>query len=142
MEARLRAEYDSQRTKSKEIDAQIRAEKRAQRNQVKLLLLGSQIASSLSRSSKGAPVGVLLGSGESGKSTFVKQLRIIKGKGYNEADCREFRTPVYENVLASMEAMLAAMERLGIEFEDERLKVVDDGTSCQTPCGDNSVFLL
>ncbi|XP_023572871.1 guanine nucleotide-binding protein subunit alpha-15 isoform X2 [Octodon degus] len=54
--------------------------------------------------------------GESGKSTFIKQLRIIHGAGYSEEDRRGFRPLVYQNIFVSMQAMIDAMERLQIPF--------------------------
>ena len=63
------------------------------------------------------------GSGESGKSTFVKQMRIIHGKGYSEADRMEFRTPIFENIVSSMQATLEAMKRLSIDVTDKSLEV-------------------
>ncbi|XP_076977316.1 guanine nucleotide-binding protein subunit alpha-15 isoform X2 [Tamandua tetradactyla] len=59
---------------------------------------------------------LLLGTGESGKSTFIKQMRIIHGAGYSEDERRGFRPLIYQNVLVSMQAMLEAMERLHIPF--------------------------
>ncbi|XP_058138252.1 guanine nucleotide-binding protein subunit alpha-15 isoform X1 [Dasypus novemcinctus] len=59
---------------------------------------------------------LLLGPGESGKSTFIKQMRIIHGAGYSEEERRGFRPLVYQNVLVSVQAMLEAMDRLQIPF--------------------------
>ncbi|XP_042697458.2 guanine nucleotide-binding protein subunit alpha-15 isoform X3 [Chrysemys picta bellii] len=56
------------------------------------------------------------GAGESGKSTFIKQLRIIHGAGYSEEDRKGFATLVYQNVFASMQAMIGAMETLQIPY--------------------------
>ncbi|XP_004714446.1 guanine nucleotide-binding protein subunit alpha-15 [Echinops telfairi] len=59
---------------------------------------------------------LLLGPGESGKSTFIKQMRIIHGAGYSEEERRGFRPLVYQNVLVSMQALVEAMDRLQIPF--------------------------
>ncbi|KAM9111798.1 guanine nucleotide-binding protein subunit alpha-15-like isoform 2-T2 [Pangshura tecta] len=59
---------------------------------------------------------LLLGTGESGKSTFIKQLRIIHGAGYSEEDRKGFAKLVYQNVFASMQAMIGAMETLQIPY--------------------------
>lgn len=42
---------------------------------------------------------VLLGAGESGKSTFLKQMQIIHGKGFKLEDKLFYRTQIYENIL-------------------------------------------
>ena len=58
------------------------------------------------------------GTGESGKSTFIKQMRIIHGDGYNDDDKRTFIKLVYQNILTSMINMTAAMSTLHIEYEN------------------------
>ncbi|GMS98410.1 hypothetical protein PENTCL1PPCAC_20585 [Pristionchus entomophagus] len=59
---------------------------------------------------------LLLGTGESGKSTFIKQMRIIHGKGYSDEENRAHTRLVFQNVFMAMQAMLRARERLGIAF--------------------------
>ncbi|XP_039371218.1 guanine nucleotide-binding protein subunit alpha-15 isoform X1 [Mauremys reevesii] len=79
----------------KEINKILRDQKKRDRLELKLLLLGA---------------------GESGKSTFIKQLRIIHGAGYSEEDRKGFAKLVYQNVFASMQAMIGAMETLQIPY--------------------------
>ncbi|CAI5799002.1 guanine nucleotide-binding protein subunit alpha-15 [Podarcis lilfordi] len=59
---------------------------------------------------------LLLGTGESGKSTFIKQMRIIHGLGYTEEDRKEFAKVVYQNIFMSIQAMVKAMEVLQISY--------------------------
>ncbi|XP_075758651.1 guanine nucleotide-binding protein subunit alpha-15 isoform X1 [Pelodiscus sinensis] len=59
---------------------------------------------------------LLLGAGESGKSTFIKQMRLIHGAGYSEEDRKGFATLVYQNVFASIQAIIRAMETLQIPY--------------------------
>lgn len=61
---------------------------------------------------------LLLGAGESGKSTIVKQMRIIHGNGYTPEDCMTYRPVVYSNTVESLFAILHAMKMLGIEFSN------------------------
>lgn len=65
---------------------------------------------------------LLLGTGESGKSTVIKQMRILYGKGFGEEDRKEFTILVYRNILRSMRAMLDAMEAFGIPLADKTLQ--------------------
>ncbi|TKR94060.1 hypothetical protein L596_008403 [Steinernema carpocapsae] len=58
------------------------------------------------------------GTGESGKSTFIKQMRIIHGNGYSIDDKRQHIRLVYQNVFMAMQAMIRAMETLDIPFGD------------------------
>ncbi|CAI5455196.1 unnamed protein product [Caenorhabditis angaria] len=61
---------------------------------------------------------LLLGSGESGKSTFVKQMQIIHGAGEFTADeVRSYRQQIYQNAISAMRVLLDARNKLGIEWE-------------------------
>uniref|UniRef100_A0A8C8XPD2 Guanine nucleotide-binding protein subunit alpha-11 n=1 Tax=Panthera leo TaxID=9689 RepID=A0A8C8XPD2_PANLE len=63
-----------------------------------------------------------LRTGESGKSTFIKQMRIIHGAGYSEEDKRGFTKLVYQNIFTAMQAMIRAMETLKILYKYEQNK--------------------
>ncbi|KAK1894221.1 Guanine nucleotide-binding protein subunit alpha-11 [Dissostichus eleginoides] len=58
--------------------------------------------------------------GESGKSTFIKQMRIIHGAGYSDEDKRGFIRLVYQNIFTSMQAMIRATETLKIPYKFEQ----------------------
>ncbi|XP_069025899.1 guanine nucleotide-binding protein G(q) subunit alpha-like [Embiotoca jacksoni] len=81
-----------------EIERQLRRDKRDARREYKLLLLGT---------------------GESGKSTFIKQMRIIHGRGYSDDDKRDFTQLVYQNIFTAMQAMIQAMNTLQIPYKHE-----------------------
>ncbi|CAH1169127.1 guanine nucleotide-binding protein G(q) subunit alpha isoform X4 [Diabrotica virgifera virgifera] len=80
-----------------EIEKQLRRDKRDARRELKLLLLGT---------------------GESGKSTFIKQMRIIHGAGYSDEDKRGFIKLVYQNIFMAMQSMIKAMDLLKIQYGD------------------------
>ena len=63
----------------------------------------------------------LLGSGCSGKTTFLKQLRILYGDGYTEKERKEFKPVIYGNVRKAMIRILEAMEEIGLTFTNEEL---------------------
>ncbi|XP_005720358.1 guanine nucleotide-binding protein G(q) subunit alpha-like [Pundamilia nyererei] len=84
-----------------EIERQLRRDKRESRREYKLLLLGT---------------------GESGKSTFIKQMRIIHGRGYSDEDKRGFKQLVYQNIFTAMQAMIQAMNALQIPYKYEHNK--------------------
>lgn len=63
------------------------------------------------------------GTGESGKSTFIKQMRIIHGSGYTDEDKKGFTKLVYQNIFTSMQAMIRATENLKIPFKYDQNKV-------------------
>lgn len=58
------------------------------------------------------------GTGESGKSTFIKQMRIIHGSGYSDEDKRGFIKLVYQNIFMAMQSMIRAMDLLKIQYGD------------------------
>ena len=62
---------------------------------------------------------LMLGAGESGKSTIVKQMRIIHGAGYSESERRNFRSIVHLNAIDGLDAILQAREKLQINFNDD-----------------------
>lgn len=61
---------------------------------------------------------ILLGAGESGKSTFLKQMRIIHGEDYSVEDRIEFRPLIYHNVLKGMKVLVEVRKRLQIPYSD------------------------
>lgn len=85
-----------------EIERQLRRDKKESRKEFKLLLLGT---------------------GESGKSTFIKQMRIIHGSGYSEEDKRGFTRLVYQNIFTAMQSMIHAMDTLQISYIHEHNKI-------------------
>ncbi|XP_076014575.1 guanine nucleotide-binding protein G(q) subunit alpha-like [Genypterus blacodes] len=65
---------------------------------------------------------LLLGTGESGKSTFIKQMRIIHGRGFSEEEKRTFTRLVYQNIFTAVQAMIQAMNTLQIPYKYEHNK--------------------
>jgi len=59
---------------------------------------------------------LLLGAGESGKSTIFKQMKIINKDGYSEAERKTFKGIVYSNVVSSMNTLLEAFEKIELEM--------------------------
>lgn len=60
---------------------------------------------------------LLLGAGESGKSTFLKQMRIINGQEFDQKALLDFRDTIYENVLKGMRVLVDARDKLGITWQ-------------------------
>ena len=57
----------------------------------------------------------LTGSGESGKSTVVKQMKIIHQGGYAREELAGYRSVVYRNLLDCAKALISAMQQFEIE---------------------------
>ena len=93
----LSQEEAEQKARSRKIDRQIASEKVQYRRQVKVLLLGA---------------------GESGKSTFLKQMRIIHGQDFDNDALNEFRPIIYGNILKGMKVLADARRKLRLEWQD------------------------
>ena len=65
---------------------------------------------------------LLLGAGESGKSTIFKQMKIINKDGYSETERKTFVGIVHSNTISSMKTLMEAFEKLEMEM-DADLKV-------------------
>lgn len=88
-----------QRHKSQQIDRMLEKDKHAIRRQVKLLLLGA---------------------GESGKSTFLKQMKIIHGQRFEPEIVKEFQTIIYQNIVRGMKVLVDARQKLSIPWENPK----------------------
>ncbi|XP_063905371.1 guanine nucleotide-binding protein G(o) subunit alpha isoform X3 [Zophobas morio] len=66
---------------------------------------------------------LLLGAGESGKSTIVKQMKIIHESGFTSEDFKQYRPVVYSNTIQSLVAILRAMPNLGISYGNNEREI-------------------
>jgi guanine nucleotide-binding protein G(i) subunit alpha len=60
-----------------------------------------------------------VGSGESGKSTIVKQMKIIHQNGYTQDELMLYRHTIYKNVIDCAKALIGAMRQFEIEVENK-----------------------
>ncbi len=61
--------------------------------------------------------GGFLGAGESGKSTFIKQMRIVHGDDFSEDETVRFKELIHHNILDSIQNVLRAMTNLNFDYE-------------------------
>ena len=59
---------------------------------------------------------LLLGAGESGKSTIFKQMKILHLNGFDEEEKLKYKSLVYSNTIESLNVILEAMNVLKIQF--------------------------
>ena len=64
-----------------------------------------------------------VGGASSGKSTFIKQLRLRHGDGYPEAERKRLLADVYENLADGVNILIDNCRRLGIEFAEPENEV-------------------
>ncbi len=84
-------------SRSKKIDQQLKTDQRKMQQEVKLLLLGA---------------------GESGKSTFIKQMKIIHGVVFEPEQIKEFRKIIYQNMIKGMRVLVDANRKLNIPLHN------------------------
>ncbi|CAJ0950925.1 unnamed protein product, partial [Mesorhabditis belari] len=77
--------------RSREIERQLNADKKAKANMIKLLLLGA---------------------GECGKSTVLKQMQILHSNGFTEDEINEKKAIIFGNTVSSMCTILKAMDTI------------------------------
>ncbi|EIE75301.1 G-alpha protein [Rhizopus delemar RA 99-880] len=90
-------EKAEEKQRSQEIDADIKRARVNMRKEIKMLLLGA---------------------GESGKSTILKQMKLIHDGGYTPEERESFKEVIFSNTMQSMLVTLEAMENLGIAFRN------------------------
>jgi hypothetical protein len=78
---------------------------------------------------------LLLGAGESGKSTIFKQMRILHGSPRTEDDLRMYGVVVRSNVITAMRKLCAHLRNIGLEeaLAKEPLPENGDGAAAMTP---------
>ncbi|KAG8528490.1 G protein alpha subunit [Bacidia gigantensis] len=91
------AEEEENKKRSRAIDAKLEEDSRRLRKECKILLLGS---------------------GESGKSTIVKQMKIIHQNGYTKDELALYRLTIYKNVLDCAKSLITAMRSFDIDPVD------------------------
>jgi energy-coupling factor transporter ATP-binding protein EcfA2 len=66
------------------------------------------------------------GSGESGKSTIVKQMKIIHQNGYTQDELSLYRLTIYKNLVDCVKALTGAMSQFDLMPKDPRvIELVD-----------------
>ncbi|EJU04442.1 G protein alpha-subunit [Dacryopinax primogenitus] len=94
------------KARNDEIENQLKKDRMNAKNEIKMLLLGA---------------------GESGKSTILKQMKLIHNGGYSDSERESYREIIYSNTIQSMRTILEAMQALDIPLNpanDARRDVV------------------
>lgn len=94
------------KARNDEIETQLKKDRMMAKNEIKMLLLGA---------------------GESGKSTVLKQMKLIHHGGYNDQERESYKEIIYSNTIQSMRAILEALPHLDIQLSpqnDARRSVV------------------
>ncbi|KAF9692878.1 hypothetical protein EKO04_009128 [Ascochyta lentis] len=93
-----RKPVDPKSRKNEDIEKNLRMDRKKAEREVKLLLLGA---------------------GESGKSTVLKQMRIINAGGFGKHERQTWRATIFNNLVSAFQTIYAAMQEDDTDFEDE-----------------------
>ena len=66
---------------------------------------------------------LFVGSGGSGKSTFIKQLKILYEGDYTHEERLTFKPSIYKTIRRTLKKLVAAQKELGQAFENSKLEV-------------------
>jgi len=73
---------------------------------------------------------LLLGAGESGKSTFAKQIKILHLDGFSDEDRQSFKSIIYNNIMGSIRVLVDAAITMNIDIQvgnrDAAKRVMDE----------------
>ena len=72
---------------------------------------------------------LLLGTGEAGKTTFVKQMRISNGKAFTAEERRFYRINLIQNVVDSIKLLIGGVELMEFQYDVKQL-INDQEISC------------
>lgn len=81
---------------------------------------------------KGVMKLLLLGAGESGKSTLFKQMKVINKDGYSEDERCAFHSVVWSNIIVSIKTLLAGFEKLGLTMPPEVQEAAQETIAAET----------
>ncbi|KAJ7989842.1 hypothetical protein DPEC_G00308680 [Dallia pectoralis] len=85
---------------------------------------------------------LLLGAAESGKSTLVKQIKLMHSNGFSKAELISLKTAVLDNLLMSIKCVLRGMGQLRIVLANKKNKVhARSVLSCGQCFGDDGELL-
>ncbi|KAK4972574.1 hypothetical protein LTR28_012219 [Elasticomyces elasticus] len=88
---------DPKAIRNAEIEKQLRSDQKKLSKEVKLLLLGA---------------------GESGKSTVLKQMRLIHTGGFKKDERKQWKVTIFHNLLHAFQVIFSAMEEQDMDFEN------------------------
>lgn len=123
-----RAKDDTGAARSRELDRNIRQDEKRMAKEVKLLLLGKISERVGEQAAAGRWMSQWLtasftGAGESGKSTVLKQMKLIYTQGFSKNEKMEWKPVVFNNVVHSFRTIFEAMKELHVPFQNPENEV-------------------
>lgn len=112
-------EQSEQEIRNEEIELLLKKERSNKKAEFNLLLLGIFMRNrKYNQQNK-----QISGTGESGKSTFIKQMKIIHGGGYSDEEKINYRQLIFKNTFMSIRAIIKSLQQLGIQIDSLECQV-------------------
>lgn len=125
-----RKKDEADATRSRELDKILKADEKRMAKEVKLLLLGMLPRTRAPTNKHACDAGLdrtnwqfATGAGESGKSTVLKQMKLIYATGFSKTEKLEWKPVVFNNIVQSFRMIHDAMTEFTIPFEKAESEV-------------------
>jgi guanine nucleotide-binding protein G(i) subunit alpha len=112
------AEEKEQNEVNAQIENMLKAEQIAQQKEIKMLLLGEFCFLRHDGLLINSCLSHITGAGESGKSTILKQMKLMHDNGYSNDERLAYKEVVYSNIIQSMKSIIEAMGKLDVSLGD------------------------
>lgn len=112
--------------RSARIEKVLKNDKKVMDRTIKILLLGKfpkHVEFAVMETRSTDAFYFYVGAGESGKSTIIKQMRIIHSGGFPEDERRQTRAVIYSNLVIAFKVLLDIMRAENIDFQLEKTQV-------------------
>ena len=70
----------------------------------------------------------IIGAGESGKSTVLKQMKLIYAQGFSKNEKLEWKPVIFGNIVQSFRLIFDAMNEMDLKFE------IEENEASSHPC--------
>lgn len=111
--------------RSRELDKILREEERRKEKEIKILLLGTMMIHNTVCDSELLTAGICMhsGAGESGKTTILKQMKVIHEVGFSPDELEYYRRQVFQNLWEGMRLVLEAMQEAEMKLGSDDARV-------------------
>ena len=111
---------DRNARKNSAIDKQIKDDRKRSAREVKMLLLGKYELTHYTDMHLFSvrSLTVTTGAGESGKSTVLKQMRLIHARGFTDRERKQWRATIFSNLMHAFQTIHAAMDEHNIDLQN------------------------
>jgi guanine nucleotide-binding protein subunit alpha len=116
----MSVEDKAERDESLRIDRELEEDQKRLKRECKILLLGKKKKNFYCENSLCCENLIHIchiGSGESGKSTIVKQMKIIHQNGYSKEELLSWKLTIFKNILESIQIIIRSIKKFDYEFE-------------------------